>query len=101
VPQLKGWKELPIGAVIEDAGNARELNTGSWRAFRPIVDKEKCINCLQCWIFCPDMSVVVKAQKMVGFDYYHCKGCGICSSICPSDAIAMVVEAVAAKEEQK
>ncbi len=29
---------------------------------------------------------------MVGFDYEHCKGCGVCAAICPKDAIEMVPE---------
>jgi pyruvate ferredoxin oxidoreductase delta subunit/oxalate oxidoreductase subunit delta len=32
---------------------------------------------------------------MVGFHLKYCKGCGICSSICPVEAIAMVGEAEA------
>lgn len=99
--KAKGWQELPIGGMIEEAGNAAELNTGAWRAFRPVVDKDKCTNCLQCWMFCPDMSVEVQDNKMLGFDYYHCKGCGICASNCPVTAITMVVEAQAAKEGVK
>lgn len=105
MPGLKGWKELPIGGMIEKPGTAAELNTGSWRAFRPVVDKNNCTNCLQCWIFCPDMSIKVEDGKMVGFDYYHCKGCGICADICPGKkgqkAITMIVEAEAVKEESK
>jgi pyruvate ferredoxin oxidoreductase delta subunit len=99
--KAKGWRELPIGGMIEEAGNAAELNTGAWRAFRPIVNKDKCTNCLQCWMFCPDMSVEVQDNKMLGFDYYHCKGCGICASTCPVEAITMLTEAEAAKADSK
>jgi pyruvate ferredoxin oxidoreductase delta subunit len=36
----------------------------------------------------------VDADKgiMVSFDYDHCKGCGICASICPAKAIDMIPE---------
>jgi pyruvate ferredoxin oxidoreductase delta subunit len=88
----KGWKELPIGAKILQAGNSIEYETGSWRTFRPFVDKTKCINCMRCWLFCPDASVYAEDEEMQGFDYVHCKGCGICAEDCPVDAIEMVLE---------
>jgi len=34
----------------------------------------------------------VKDGKMEGFDYEHCKGCGICASICPVKCIKMEKE---------
>lgn len=77
------WEELTPGSVILDAGNAVEVKTGSWRTFRPVWKEENCIQCLFCWMFCPDMSVIVKDGKMVGFDYDYCKGCGICELECP------------------
>lgn len=88
----KGWKEIPIGGLITEAGNAQTYNTGSWRTFRPVVDKEKCINCLMCWLYCPDSSVIVSDQKMREFDYDHCKGCGICAKVCPVKCIKMEKE---------
>jgi pyruvate ferredoxin oxidoreductase delta subunit len=88
----KGWKELPIGAKILQAGNSVEYDTGSWRTFRPVVDKEKCTNCLICWILCPDACILVEDEQMVGYDYDHCKGCGICAELCPVHAIEMVLE---------
>ncbi len=90
--KLKSWKELPIGGVVP--GGARpELNkTGSWRSLRPIWNEGKCIQCLQCWLHCPDDSIEVKDEEVTGMDYVHCKGCGVCAEICPVDAIDMVPE---------
>ena len=80
------------GAVITETGSSVKNKTGDWRTFRPVVDKPKCINCLQCWMYCPDSSVNVKDAKMEGFDYEHCKGCGICASVCPVKCIKMEKE---------
>jgi pyruvate ferredoxin oxidoreductase delta subunit len=84
--------DVPEGGVADEPGKAREYETGSWRSRKPILDKEKCIDCLTCWIYCPDDSIVIKDKKMEGFDYRYCKGCGICSKVCPKDAIEMVEE---------
>jgi pyruvate ferredoxin oxidoreductase delta subunit len=88
----KGWRDIPEGGVIPNPGNSEEYYTGGWRTFRPMVDKVRCINCLSCWINCPDMSVIVENENMQGYDYDHCKGCGICSDICPVKCIQMVEE---------
>jgi len=88
----KGWKDIPIGGLILEAGNAERYKTGSWRTFKPLWDEEACIQCLRCWIYCPDNSIVVREEKMVGINYDYCKGCGICSQECPSEAIKMVEE---------
>ncbi|PIN69729.1 ferredoxin [Candidatus Woesearchaeota archaeon CG11_big_fil_rev_8_21_14_0_20_43_8] len=87
--KLKGWKNIPIGGLILEAGNAKDYITGSWRTFRPVKLREKCTNCLICFIYCPDCSIKVKKDKMEGFDYNHCKGCGICANVCPFGAIEM------------
>ncbi|MCK4809586.1 MAG: 4Fe-4S binding protein [Candidatus Omnitrophica bacterium] len=88
----KGWKEIPIGGLITEAGNAEKYDTGSWRSFKPVMDKDKCINCLFCWIYCPDSSILVSEGKVSGIDYKHCKGCGICAKVCPKKCIEMVKE---------
>lgn len=97
----KGWKQIPIGGVIVEAGNAEEYLTGDWRTFRPVVDKEKCKNCLLCWIYCPDSSVIVENKEMKGFRYNHCKGCGICDNVCPFDAIKIVEESKYREQQTK
>jgi len=91
---LPNWKEMSIGGIIKDAGNALEYETGDWRAKRPIWHEDRCIHCLRCWIFCPDSSIKVGDEQMRGIDYRYCKGCGLCSSVCPSKvrAIEMIPE---------
>jgi pyruvate ferredoxin oxidoreductase delta subunit len=83
--ELKGWRDIPIGGVILEAGNTENYRTGGWRAFRPVRGEAKCTHCMQCWLFCPDSSILVDVEneKMAGFDLEHCKGCGICASVCP------------------
>ncbi len=82
---LKGWREIPIGGMILEAGNAAQYRTGGWRAFRPVRGEADCTHCFQCWLFCPDSSILVDAdqERMLGFDLAHCKGCGICATVCP------------------
>jgi pyruvate ferredoxin oxidoreductase delta subunit len=79
------------GAVVVDVektGSTENYKTGSWRMFKPVIDKPKCINCGTCWKFCPDNSISTKIEV----DYDFCKGCGICAKGCPVKCIAMVKE---------
>jgi len=86
-----GWKTIPIGGLLLEPGSAMKYKTGDWRAFRPNVDQGKCINCLLCWIYCPDAAIVRK-EKNVDVNYDYCKGCGICANECPVKAITMTEE---------
>lgn len=90
--KLKNWKELPVGCVSFEPGNAVEYKTGGWRTFKPVWDKNKCIQCLGCWIMCPDSSIKVEDGKVVGIDYDHCKGCGICAAACPEKIKAVTMQ---------
>lgn len=59
--------------------------TGSWRVFKPVVDKEKCNACGLCVTFCPDAVI----GEDLDIDLTYCKGCGICANECPKKAILM------------
>lgn len=63
--------------------------TGSWRTFRPVVNREACNRCGICAMYCPD---AVIDQDTMEIDLVYCKGCGICSNECPKKCIEMVRE---------
>lgn len=86
------WKDLTHGALIRDLKRIRENKTGAWRSLRPIWNKEKCINCYRCWMFCPEAAIIVENEKVVGIDYDYCKGCGICAKECPEKVKAITME---------
>ncbi|HHY33036.1 MAG TPA: hypothetical protein GX515_08500 [Firmicutes bacterium] len=90
--KVKGWKDVPIGGLILEAGSADKYETGDWRTYRPVWDEAKCRHCMTCWIYCPDSSILVREGKMIGIDYKHCKGCGICAHECPAKCIDMRLE---------
>ena len=84
--------DLEIGAVVTSPGNSVENKTGGWRALRPVWNKEKCTQCMICWMYCPDMAIPQKNGKRTETDLDFCKGCGICKQVCTFGAITMEKE---------
>ena len=64
---------------------------GDWRSMRPIVDRDKCVKCAVCWLYCP-VQCIVERPAWFDIDLRTCKGCGICAVECPHRAIVMVAE---------
>jgi 2-oxoacid:acceptor oxidoreductase delta subunit (pyruvate/2-ketoisovalerate family) len=92
MPELKPWHELPVAGVVE-RDEALRPRTGSYRTgVRPEVELARCVDCLLCWLYCPDSAIVLDGTSFRGFDLEICKGCEICSEVCPTGAIAMVAE---------
>ena len=86
------WRDLEIGFVVTEPGNARCYRTGDWKTMKPVLDRERCVHCGLCYIYCPDMSYALDAEGFFVADLNYCKGCGICAHECPTKAISMVPE---------
>jgi pyruvate ferredoxin oxidoreductase delta subunit len=86
------WRDVEIGGISAEPGNAREYKTGDWRSQRPTYNSKRCIKCGICYVFCPEGCI---AQTEAGYfeaDLFYCKGCGICARECPTSVITMVEE---------
>jgi pyruvate ferredoxin oxidoreductase delta subunit len=86
-----GWRALPLAAIITQPGSSKRYRTGDWRVLKPVIDGDKCVRCLICWIYCPEPAIK-RVGEDVAIDYTFCKGCGICATECPAKAISMVKE---------
>ena len=87
--------------LYNEPGSSLKNKTGSWRNFKPVVDKSKCIACGQCSDFCPEgcihkqeinKSINQKNKFYYEADLDYCKGCGLCAQVCPVKCIKMEIE---------
>ena len=83
------YQDITPGNVVYGGGGAATFLTGEWRTMTPVIDWDKCVQCLLCAPMCPDSSIPVVDGKRQDFDYDHCKGCGICVGCCSFGAITM------------
>lgn len=95
---LPTWREMPPGVGLHaqeingikvGPGSAVQVRTGTWRTRTPRYDRGKCVKCVRCWFICPDAAISREDDDHILIDYDHCKGCGMCSTVCPSKAIEM------------
>jgi 2-oxoacid:acceptor oxidoreductase delta subunit (pyruvate/2-ketoisovalerate family) len=89
---LSPWQTLPTGGVVV-RDEAVQPTTGGWRTgVKPAANFARCVNCLLCWLYCPDSAIRLDGTTFVGFELDYCKGCELCAEVCPVDAIHMVAD---------
>jgi len=105
-----GWDEVVKGAALHTFANevsnlaflrpeerdytqfsSYTATVASWRVFKPVYNRDICIDCQNCWVWCPDSSIISRDKQMLGIDYDHCKGCGICAEVCPTNPKSLVM----------
>ena len=108
--ELLGWDEVTQGVVLESFAeevenvaflkqeerpyaefNSYTASVADWRVIKPIYNRDICIDCQNCWVFCPDTSIISRDKKMIGIDFDHCKGCGVCVEVCPTNPKSLLM----------
>ena len=114
-----GWDEVTRGVVldsfegtIENSAfsrpedrqytnfNSYTSTVASWRIMKPIYNSDICIDCQNCWVWCPDTSIISRDKQMLGIDYDHCKGCGVCVEVCPTNPKSLLMFSEAKENEE-
>ena len=87
---LKTSSQIDEGGIMALPKTSRNFKTGSWRTLKPKIDESKCIHCAACVLNCPENCInITKDKKRGEINFDYCKGCGVCSSVCPVKAITM------------
>jgi Pyruvate/2-oxoacid:ferredoxin oxidoreductase delta subunit len=84
-----GGMELP--AILERVesvrGAAQARKPGGWKPWFPVIDYDRCTNCMQCLSFCLFDVYGVSADNKIQVEN-NCKtDCPACSRVCPEVAI--------------
>lgn len=107
---LVGWDEVTQGTVLSSfEGDATDIvdlkaeereysnfnsytaTVASWRVKKPVFNIDVCIDCQNCWVWCPDSSIISRDKQMLGIDYDHCKGCEVCVEVCPTNPKSLLM----------
>ncbi len=107
--EFVGWDEVTQGTLLRSFDkevnpaevkpedriysdfNSYTATVASWRVIKPVYNRDICIDCQNCWVWCPDTSIVSRDKQMLGIDYDHCKGCGVCVEVCPTNPKSLLM----------
>ena len=89
---IGGLDAVAVMHLVEEfrAALGRPMNQpGAWKPWFPVIDYDRCTNCMQCLSFCLfDVYGVSEAGKIQVQNNDNCKtNCPACSRVCPEVAI--------------
>ena len=64
ITEKSPYQDITPGNSVYGGGGAVTFNTGEWRTMTPVIDWDKCKQCLLCAPMCPDSSIPVKDGKL-------------------------------------
>ncbi|MBI5692903.1 MAG: 4Fe-4S dicluster domain-containing protein [Verrucomicrobia bacterium] len=90
VAEVSGLSGEQVAAVVETTRTERQaVQPGAWKPWFPVIDYDRCTNCMQCLSFClfgvygADSGGKIQVQS-----HDNCKtNCPACSRVCPEAAI--------------
>jgi pyruvate ferredoxin oxidoreductase delta subunit len=86
------FKKSMIECSLLDKKRGKPFRPGDKKELTPEWDRDKCIRCGLCYVYCPDGAVYHTDDGFFEADGERCKGCSICHRECWLGAISMVKE---------
>jgi Pyruvate/2-oxoacid:ferredoxin oxidoreductase delta subunit len=85
---IKGCSPQAVLELVESVRSDRQaVKQGEWKPWFPVIDYDRCTNCMQCLSFCLFYGVD-EEQKLQVQNQDSCKtNCPACSRVCPEAAI--------------
>jgi Pyruvate/2-oxoacid:ferredoxin oxidoreductase delta subunit len=90
IEDITGLDPAGIAQTVESArAEANAVKHGEWKPWFPVIDYDRCTNCMQCLSFCLfGVYGVDERQKIQVQNNDNCKtNCPACSRVCPEAAI--------------
>ena len=90
VHELNGADAASVVATVETVrGKVQDRKEEHWKPWFPVIDYDRCTNCMQCLTFCLfDVYSVDDAHQITVRNQTNCKtDCPACSRVCPEVAI--------------
>ena len=83
------FKQEKVGCALLARGKAKPYKPGTLPELIPVWDKNLCVRCALCYIYCPDAAISRLDDGFFGVDKNLCTGCGICHRECWFGAVSM------------